>query len=698
VVLFALTIALGAGLLFQVQPLVGRYILPWFGGGPAVWTTCLLFFQALLLGGYAYAHAISRIAGIRRQALVHFGVVALTLLALPIAPAEAWKPTGGEAPTTRILALLAATVAAPYLALATTSPLLQAWVAETRTGAAPYRLYALSNAGSLTGLLAYPLLLEPLLGLRSQVWLWSALYGGFALLTSGCVLLVLRSEDPPPVSVSGAATSDPTSSSHPTPGVASVMLWIALSACGSVLLLATTNRVTHEMTVVPFLWVVPLCLYLVTFIIAFDADRWYHRAWAMPAMAVAFGLVGALLTDSLEIALGPRLLVYLGALFAGCMVCHGELARSRPHPSHLTLFYVFVAAGGAAGGAFIALAAPRLFSDYWEFHLVIAATCALALGVLYFDADSPMQLARRPWAWAGLLAGYAALVYALASDGFERATSSLDRSRSFFGVMQVDADEDDLGPYRTLVHGTVLHGAQYLDEPWRRRAVGYYGEGTGVWLAFREHPRRKAGAGLRVGVIGLGVGALSALTHESDRIRFYEIDPEVVRIADAWFSYREEAAGRVDVVLGDARIRLERELELHGPQGFDLLIADAFNGGAVPMHLLTLESAQLYARHLREGGVLALHVSNDSLNLVPVALAMADAIGWPAVVVDNEAGLETDTWASTWVLVTRSAAFLEAPAVSEAASPGPDPEPVAWTDDYGSLLQVIQPIWSSAEE
>ena len=412
---FSLTIFWGAFLLFLVQPLIARFILPWFGGGPAVWTTCMLFFQLLLLGGYAYAHfSISRLTP-RRQVITHLVLLALAVALLPITPGDAWKPTDGSHAAGHILLLLLGCLGLPYLVLSATGPLLQAWFSKANPGVSPYRLYALSNVGSLLALLIYPFYLEPQLSRQAQAdgWSWGlAIYAG---LTAWCGLKVWKS----------SATDDETARTAEVEAPASAwrkLLWFALPACGVMLLLAITNKLCQDIAVVPFLWVLPLSLYLLSFIISFDSPRWYHRAFWLPLLAALLGMaLWNLYQAESHPDITPLATLYLGTLFVACMVCHGEVYRLRPGASRLTGFYLSLSAGGAAGGLFVALVAPFVFPDYFELHLALFLTAALVLLVLRQDPTLPLREGRARWAWAVPFVALAALGYGLV----DVATTSL---------------------------------------------------------------------------------------------------------------------------------------------------------------------------------------------------------------------------------------------------------------------------------
>ncbi len=690
---YPLTIFLSAFLLFQVQPLVGKMILPWFGGSPAVWTACMLFFQVLLLGGYAYAHAVSTRLPAKALAGLHGGLLLLSLVFLPIAPSVAWKPEGSSLPVLRIVGLLTFTVGLPYFLLSTTGPLLQESF-RRETGRTPYRLYSLSNAGSLLALLSYPFVFEPQFTLRVQTLAWSASYAGFVLLClwSAFEFSRLWRAEPQTKTAPAIATA-------PRPGFQTILLWLALAACGSVMLLATTNQLCMEVTSVPFLWVVPLSLYLLTFIICFDHERWYPRRAMVVLLAVAVlaGCYG--LFQGHHIAVWQQLAAYCGAMFICCMVCHGELAHSKPAPEYATLFYLMVSAGGAMGGIFVALVAPLIFTGYWEYPLALIATIVLAFIAGQLDQVGRIELPRPVWIVGGVVvvALSLAIGVVLAREGVS-LQATLESTRNFYGILRVTREGnvlDDNGEYHELIHGTIQHGFQYLEEDRRGLPTSYYGRDSGVGLAIERHPRRRAEDAndrtLRIGVVGLGTGTLATYGLPGDVIQFFEINPEVVRLSDEYFTFRKDSLAKIEIIMGDARLNLERQRDDNDPLKYDVLAIDAFSSDSIPMHLLTEEAVRLYLDRLKPDGILCIHISNRFLDLDSVCLAIAQQLAWPAVLIDSDSIASQGTNKATWVLLTKNEAFLQDEAVREAIDtkwPG-DRTPVLWTDDYGSLWQVL---------
>ncbi len=666
---------LGAFLLFQVQPLIARYILPWYGGSPAVWSTCLLFFQVVLVLGYAYAHFVTERLERKQQVFVHGAVLLIALVVLPITPNATWKPAGGGDPLFGITTLLAVSVGIPYLALAASAPLLQRWFVAIHPERSPYRLYALSNLGSLLGLWLYPFLLEPFFSLEMQTKIWSAFFALYVVVSGGCAWALTRAQDD-----AAEPSTEPDRDPHPR------YLWVLLPFAGSLLLLAGTNQICRDVAVVPLLWILPLSVYLLSFIVAFGNPRWYHRSFWIVAVVASFA--GALYLLPFDFGgEGPHLVtqvaLYVAAIFAGCMVCHGELVRTRPPARELTSFYVLVAIGGALGGVFVNFAARYWFKGYWEFHLALVLTWIL-LGWCVYRARQPVRSLSA--LWAGALVG---LVIFLNAHIREELADAVDTRRSFYGVLRVyDVDVGGRDHLRGFYHGRIAHGEQFMNASRRREPTGYYGLNSGLGEAIKTQ-RRVSRDRLRIGVIGLGTGTIVAHARKGEEVRYYEIDPDVVAVANEHFFYLADAHSEMTIVLGDARISLERELALDGSQGFDVLVVDAFSGGGIPTHLLTREAFDLYWGHLREGGVIVVNSSNVFMELGGIVRRQAEALGAQAVLVQHERNFRPGETRNKWVLVTKNATFLRA--IARHVDPWLE-EPLKsslWTDDYSNLLEVI---------
>ena len=664
--LHAAAIFLGSFLLFLVQPLVARQMLPWFGGAASVWTVCMVFFQVALLAGYAYAHLVTRYVAPRPRAALHVALLTLSLLWLPIAADASWKPAGDGAPAPRILLFLLATIGLPFALLAANGPLAQAWFARARPGASPYRLFALSNLASLLALLGYPVLLEPWLATAGQVQVWSGLYLVFAI-----VLVIAAFMDSRLPASRTARTS--TADGEPAPGARDFLVWTGLAALGSVLLLAVTNHLTQDVASFPLLWVVPLALYLVSFILCFERERVYRLPpYAVLFIAVVVCFAVARGVPGLKDNLPTQLAVSAALVFVGCMICHGELAKLRPAPRHLTAFYLTVAAGGALGGLLVGVAAPMLLPNYFELDIALAALVGLIL--LCIRAGRPAS----PVLTAVALGGPLLL---LGTQFVKERSEAVASSRNFYGVLRLL--EVGTGPARErqIVHGTIIHGRQFLGAERRREAAGYYRREGGGGRAIEAQMARGP---VRVGVVGLGAGALAAYGRAGDTMRFYEINPAVIEMARRDFSYLGDSAAAVQTVLGDARLVLERE----PPQRFDVLAIDAFSGDAIPVHLLTLEALDAYLRHLAPDGILAFHVSNRFLLLPPVVGALARARGLQARYVGDR-DPASGAAISEWVLLSRQAGALAHPRIAAASIDAPA-RGAAWTDDFATPLLALK--------
>jgi len=553
---YALTILLAAFLLFQVQPLIAKIILPWFGGASSVWSTAMLFFQAALLGGYLYAHWLNERLSRRRQAIVHTALLAVSLLVLPLAPG---------------------------------------W------------------------------------GMR--------------------------------------------------------LLWMGLAGCASTLLLAITAYLTQDVAAIPFLCVAPLSVYLLSFIICFEAPRAYERRVWLPLGAVALGFMGYMLSpEGPEYQVPATVALWTAGLLVCAMVCHGEIVRTKPHPRYLTGFYLMIALGGALGGAFVSLVAPNLFRAYWELPVGLLACAVLAAAMVARE-----HVGRRvAWIWRlvwvfvlAALGGYGAWVWRVGHRSLQGARLV---ERNFYGQLRVkEVSEGDLGVRRTLLHGAITHGEQILSEDYRRRPLTYYCTASGVGRLLRA---TEQGPPRRIGVVGLGCGTLAAYGRAGDVFRFYEINPLVPAIAGSQFSYLRDSAARVEIVLGDGRLMLERE----PPQNFDVLVMDAFSGDSVPVHLITREAMRTYLRHLKPQGVLAAHISNKYLDLEPVLERAAAAFGRTALLVDyEEDDDDVECFSSTWVLVMgESARQRLSRAFSDARLLKPRPGFRPWTDDFSSIFGILK--------
>ena len=722
--LYAATILVSSFLLFLVQPIIAKQILPWFGGTAAVWTTCLVFFQLALLAGYTYSDVSNRLKP-KTQTTIHIVLLLVSLASLPIVAATGWKPAGDEDPLWRILGLLAATIGLPYFMLSTTGPLIQSWFAREHadpvTAKRVYRFFALSNLGSLVGLLAYPFAIEMWVSTRVQAVGWSVGYGLFVLLCVGSALRARRASPealvaadlaasaaaqalaptvlvaspdaessaadapaglvgaPPAASaIEGAAVDAP-------PGSSDYALWFTFSALASLMLLSISNHISQNVASIPFLWVLPLTLYLLTFVLVFEGRGgrgfYIRQLWLGPTLVVLGFMAWGLTAERGVLEIDYAIPLYCTGLFLTCMFCHGELAAAKPAPRYLTRFYLMLSVGGAAGGMFVGLAAPKLFNGYIEMPLGLVACTLMAVIVTRHLFNRPLTV----WApLAALVAAGACTYYGWKYDEFLKE-NTIHASRNFYGTLRVKQTLADTDPdaNRRLVHGVIMHGEQYIHPSHRHIITSYYGDTSGVGMALsRIHPVNQ-----RVGVIGLGAGTLAGYGQEGDYFRLYEINPKVIDIATYYFYYLTGSKAKVETALGDARLVLEREK----PQQFDVLAVDAFSSDAIPVHLITREALQVFLKHIKPDGAVAFHVTNRYLRLAPVVKQLADEIGYEAVLITDDA--EDDKYLSRtdWVIVTRNRDFINNEDIKAKRSLI---EPIAgmrtWTDDFNNLFQILK--------
>lgn len=684
---FAFSIFLSAFLLFQIQPLIGKFILPWFGGAPAVWTTAMLFFQALLTGGYAYAYWLIRRVKINLQTLIHIALILFSIAVLialsfawtsPITPDSSWKPQNVDAPIIHIFTLLIVSVGLPYFILAANGPLMQAWFSRNFPSQSYARLYSLSNLGSLLGLLAYPALIEPWLTLRAQGWMWSI---GFALFGLFAVWIAFRSRRASPLSP--VEVDSPSSSGRPSPAL--FALWLALSATASLFLLSVTNQISQEVAVIPFLWILPLTIYLLSFILTFSG-RGYHRKIYSILFFISLALTLFVMLNATALHIYWQIGAYCLLLFAACMLCHGELYLHRPDAAHLTTFYLMVSIGGALGGLFVSLIAPVIFNGYWEFFVGLAMTVAIALTVIRKSGDvvSRTRFVFTTFTLVTILLSVLSNVY----------SGALFSKRNFYGVIRVRdiVLEGSNEPALVMSHGITVHGLQFTNPDLRDVPTTYYIRDGGAGLAILNHP--KYGKKMRVGLLGLGVGTLAAYGQTGDVYRLYEINPVVIDLAEGqgnYFSFLKDSKASITTVLGDARISLERELAEGERQDFDVLVLDTFSSDSIPVHLVTKEAFALYLEHLAPDGIIAAHITNLHLDLQPVFWQLAKYYGLNMARVNYE-GDSNGGYASHWILLARDPTLLASPAVQNRAVDLSEYSTniQLWTDDYSNLFQILK--------
>jgi hypothetical protein len=680
ILLYSTSVFLSAFLLFLVQPVISKEILPLFGGSAAVWTTCLVFFQTTLLAGYIYADFCVRRLEPRRLVILHTALLVASMAVLPIVPSAYWKPNGLENPSWQILGLLAVSIGLPFFLLSTTSPLVQAWYSRANPQGNPYRLFALSNLASMLALVGYPFLLEPWAPTHIQALGWSAGYGLFVCLCSVTAWVSLarikrRVTDfardwndhvPKPMGASGRPT------------IARQLLWCTLAAAGSILLLAVTTQIMRNVAAIPLLWIAPLAVYLLTFILAFESTGWYRRSIMVPLagvgsvlMVLPLHMLGFSANISWEVG------VLIVGLFLACMFTHGELALARPEHRFLTRFYLMVSLGGAAGSALVGLAAPIFLPAYFEFPIAMVLTTALIWWQVRSQAGIFRAMALVPILVTVIMAT------SVVTTDFAYAVTM---TRNFYGALRVVKFTDGTnGPCQILINGTTVHGMQFLSSALKARATTYYSSTSGVGRLLTVLDRRESA--LRVGVIGLGTGTLAAYGRNGDTFRFYEIDPASIRIANSDFTFLKDSQARIEIAQGDARLNLENE----APQQFDVLVIDAFSSDAIPMHLLTFEAISLYRKHLRNGGFIALHVSNRFLDLGSEVAALALAHKLRAVPIQDARHDGLRVVPSEWVLLTDEQTDIDGLEVGQSAKPIEGPRIVSlWTDNFNNLFQVLR--------
>jgi SAM-dependent methyltransferase len=685
--IYASTIAVSAFLLFLVQPIIAKQILPWFGGSAAVWTTCMVFFQLVLLAGYFYSDLVINKLKPKAQALLHGSLVLVSLAFLPITASPYFKPTDADNPIGKILLLLLVTIGMPYFLLSTTGPLVQAWFSKVATSGDQakkvYRLYALSNIASMLALVAYPPLIEPNSSAQQQSIGWSIGYGLFTLLV---VVSAWQSGKEQTAKI--AANNAMPIEHSAAPSLALQGLWLLLAALGSLLLLSITTHVTQNVASIPFLWVLPLAIYLITFILCFDGNGWYWRTtytvWtSLFAVLLIAGLTYRL-TDSFGLERGLMHLelavpLYCLGLFVLCMFCHGELVTRKPSTQHLTRFYLMVSLGGAVGGLCGGIAAPLFFDYYWEFPLALCAVAAVGIivaqGGLKFVAVGATVACT--------------LLFAMYNNHVRDDTLTL--SRNFYGTLRVKAtapDSDKQARWR-LMHGVITHGEQFRAPEWANLATSYYGESSGIGRAIKglRGDKTEESTSQKIGLIGLGVGTLATYGRAGDTYRIYELNPEVLRLAQKSFTYLSTSKAKIETALGDARLVLEREPN----QQFDVLAIDAFSSDSIPVHLITREAMALYKRHLKPNGVVAFHISNRYLDLTGVTKQLANDAGMQALLVTDDPGDDSYLYRSDWVLISSNTQLL-----SDLRDKGLGKEfgnnirLRPWTDSFNNLFEVLK--------
>jgi hypothetical protein len=683
--LYGVTVFLGAFLLFLVEPMAAKQLLPMLGGSSAVWLTCLVFFQVTLLLGYLYAHWLTCAAfdGWRRGLYLALLATAVVLLVVQTIHSPNLG-RGADHPVTTIFLALTLTIGLPFLLLASTSPLLQVLLARSKDGAIPYRLFALSNTGSLLALIAYPILVEPNLTLKLQRILWSA---GFVVYAVLCTLLARQTGSnvqPAPVGEQTAA---------PSATAATKLLWFLLPMAAAMQLSAVTGHLTVNIAAIPLLWMLPLAVYLLSFIVAFEFPALYRRGLVVRLLVVMLASLGyAISKTDVSLPIGVAILFFLAETFVACLFCHAETYVLRPQRvsqsgsligSQTTLFYLLIAAGGAAGTFFMGILCPLIFSANYDLAISFFVTAALAVLVTWHDGW-PQRLL---WSTCSVLLLFFAIMLHTAYS-----REAILEARNFYGTLRVkEGTPPPLAfPVRMLLNGTIQHGTQIFAPELRRTATTYYADYSGIGLALRfccSDPGVGFDRVRNIGVVGLGTGTLAAYGKPGDRIRFYEINPQVRPIAENLFTYLRDSRARITYADGDARASLTSE----APQGFDVLAIDAFSGDAIPLHLLTAQALTLYKKHLAPNGILAFHVSNQYLDLAPEIGLLAASAGMKVQLIESAPDAARGAFRSTWVLLTESPTFFAKPEIAVAIEPVPTISGLRlWTDDYSSLLPILK--------
>ncbi len=669
--LTALTIFISAYLLFFIQPLLAKSLLPLMGGSATVWLAGMLFFQAGLLLGYGYAYLITKYFSERKQALIHGVLLLLSFYFIPVRGYSAqditplWQPLA-------VLKSYATHILLPFAMLSATSPLLQHWYCRLRQTIFPYYFYAISNGGSLIGLIGYPLLLEPFWGIKTQSILWSGLYGIYALLVFICLYQVFKKDTLLPLYDKSAQHVSKKAT----------LKWVGLAFLGCAVFLAVTQFLVQNIINLPVMWVFPLALYLISFIITFAKPKGYESSFWIPTFLIWLILMMWLILHQQLGGLNV-IIVVLGLQYSACMVCHGELIRLKPPVTDLTLFYFYIALGGVLGGIFVNIVAPFVFQNWWDFYLPL-----LVINIIIIRFYLKEEGLQQKWLIAKIAFSTVALVittFSLCNDLNIQKTKTLAQYRNPYGFIKVIDNKEDNAPYRALFNGTVMHGLQFLTPSREAWPTTYYGAQTGIGMAFQflreinPHP-------LRIAVIGLGAGTLATFTQKGDALDFYEIDKDVIHLATTYFSFLHHSLGKTQIFLGDARIELQKRVD-----SYDLIVVDAFNGDAIPFHLLTKEAMQLYLSKLEKNGIIAFNATNTYLDFLPVVAGLARDAGYEYEWVINGPDLSQGVFPAYWALISDDPnlkAWLEQKHLNLRSKTGV--RPTLWTDDKNSILPLLK--------
>ncbi len=685
---FKYSIFISAFLLFQVQPMIARYILPWYGGTASVWSTCLLFFQAGLLLGYGYSHVLTKYFELKTQVKIHIALLVLSFIVLPVTPGEWLKPQDSSNPVLGIIRLLTITVGFPYIMVSTTGPLLQYWFSISFPKKSPYGLYALSNFGSLLGLITYPILIEPYLNLKTQTWMWSAGYLLFAILCGYTAYSIRKLK--PIIRESVQIKSGKTENYK-------WVFWLLLSFMGTFMLLSISNKLTQDLVVVPFLWIIPLSLYLVSFIVAFGNSKLYNRKIFFISMVFILFMIFKIELQfqfvNREKPIEATIFWYCLGVFNVCMILHGELARLKPKENKLTFYYMMISLGGVLGGIVCNFIIPILFNAFWEVYFGFAGFVLLITWLILKNENEIKLGSKRLLFLAAASVMTVGIITSFVKIYIDYNKDVIESARNFYGVLRVsDDNKNSKYRFRNLLHGDIMHGGQFMEKEYNRLPIGYYGPSSGIGLALTEHPSRTDSVkkGIKVGMIGLGVGCISIYGNEKDVFRYYEINPLVEVMARKYFTYLKDSKFRTDVIISDGRTALERELKETGSQQFDVLAIDAFTGDMIPTHLLTKEAIELYLKHLKDDGILVFNITNKYLNLFSVLEGQSKSLNMPLYFF-QQAPDQSGLTLAYWALLTKNEKFINKEIVKKniVSFNSQDYPTIFWTDDYSSILPLI---------
>lgn len=675
--LFIVAIFLSAFLLFFVQPVLAKYMIPQFGGSSFVWITSLLFFQTALLIGYSYAYLLTKFFSEKKQAIIHFTLLLCSCYFIPI-HVDAIPVFDKVWPPLSVIHLLAASILLPFIVLSASSPLLQHWYCTLKKTDYPYFYYSISNAGSLLGLLGYPLLIEPFIGTHTQSIVCSVIYVMYIVL---CALCLFRLRSSKPITPNSIEETVPIQ-------LGMLARWLSLAFLTSALLLATTQFLAQNVINAPLIWIMPLAVYLISFISTFSTPKGYERGFWLPIFCT-FILLNLKNIYFLTLN-GIQVVIFIvGLFFSACIICHGELIRLKPKQKDLTLFYLIIALGSVLGSLF-ANGLSLLFTQWWNFYLPLTAINLLVILISFrrYQKDkTKMNLAINLFSAATLFMLFTVLWI---DENAPPGKKLVMQQRNLYGLLRVyDVAVKRGGSYRILMHGTVMHGLQYLDPKKQLRPTTYYGLSSGASLAI-QFMHQATQRPLQIAVIGLGTGTIAALANPGDHLTFYEIDPDVAEIAHQYFHFLEKAPTISTVVIGDARIELVKNTKIHARPQYDVIIIDAFNGDAIPFHLITNEATTLYRSLLNPQGIIAFHTSNRFINLMPVTAGLAQQQACAHYWFNSET-TKVNTINTTWAMISCNEKLGGWLAHQQGVKlvPNEGIKPLLWTDDFNSILPIL---------